>query len=206
MGGYRDSFHRVQAWGRSLAGLPLDLPEDRAAEEIAAVRRAERGDRPPCRVCGGRGFHYEEEHGTRYPCVCGRDETAAAVAPARPECRDVGEPLAYWVQWSKEDTIGVEMVFPTRRQAEEHIADERAEGDDPTIVPLGLWPPRGWLTEEERALLLPLAEAWEKRATELEQPGTWGNGLPKPQDLRADAHTIRSLLSRTAPPPEVDDA
>ena len=188
MGGYRDSFHRVQAWGRSLAGLPLDLPEDRAAEEIAAVRRAERGDRPPCRVCGGRGFHYEEEHGTRYPCVCGRDETAAAVAPARPECRDVGEPLAYWVQWSKEDTIGVEMVFPTRRQAEEHIADERAEGDDPTIVPLGLWPPRGWLTEEE-------ADAIEA-----------ASGYAFAEGFEVIAETLEALLSRTAPPPEVDDA
>jgi len=59
--------------------------------------------------------------------------------------------------------------------------------------------PRGWLSEEERLLLLSLAESCDIRARLLESPGTMGIGLPKPADVRADAAILRNLLARTKP-------
>lgn len=87
-----------------------------------------------------------------------------------------------------------------------NATDAQQESDcltlDTTVVPLFRAPPqpRGWLTREERDLLLPLADALERRATELEQPGTWGSLLPRPQDLRAESQTIYNLLARSSPP------
>ena len=52
-------------------------------------------------------------------------------------------------------------------------------------------------TEEERSFLSSLADSYEKRATELERPGTWGSGLPKPKELRSEAAMLRNILTRT---------
>jgi hypothetical protein len=40
---FRECIPRVQAWQRNLAGIDGDTAEDHAAEDIASVRRAERG-------------------------------------------------------------------------------------------------------------------------------------------------------------------
>ena len=103
------------------------------------------------------------------------------------------EPVAWGVR-NQQDETQVWSVRATKEIAE--YCFPASEGWQHFPLYRSPPPPRGWLSAEERDFLLSLAEAWERRATELEQPGTWGSGLPKPKDLRADAQTIRSLLSR----------
>jgi hypothetical protein len=88
-------------------------------------------------------------------------------------------------------------LFQSREQAnkcEELITDE--------VVAFFEEPPkpRGWLREEERSLLLSLADSCDIRARLLDSPGTMGSGLPKPEDVRADAAMLRAILARSSPP------
>jgi hypothetical protein len=61
--------------------------------------------------------------------------------------------------------------------------------------------PRGWLSEEQRAMLLSLALGYERRAAQIENmtiPGmTLGSNLPKASDCRSDALMLRDILAST---------
>ena len=124
--------------------------------------------------------------------------SGAANSPAAPVS---AEPVTWGVKLPGHEPFGQDAVWSVRPS--EELAKEVFPSSEGWVhFPLfaAPQPASSWLTEEERELLSSLADAWERRAAELERPGTWGSGLPSSKSLRSEAAMLRDLLARSSPP------